>query len=85
MASDRVAELNARVAQLEERLREMERREEQSFDRMVRRFVPDDVRAHLRNAQREQLLAARTMLDHWIERTERGGEPPRRRESITVE
>jgi hypothetical protein len=85
MAKDRVTELQARIEELEERIREMERRDEQSVDRMIRRFVPDDVREHLRQAQKEQLLAMRTMLDHWIARTERGGEPPRRRESIVVE
>jgi BMFP domain-containing protein YqiC len=85
MARDRVTELQARIEELEERIREMERREEQSVDRMIRRLVPDDVREHLRHAQKEQLLAVRSMLDHWIARTERSAEPPRRRESITVE
>ncbi|TMD61732.1 MAG: hypothetical protein E6I87_01880 [Chloroflexi bacterium] len=86
MAKDRVSELQERVVELEERIRDMERREEQSVDRMIRRLVPDDVREHLRHAQKEQLLAVRSMLDHWIERTERNaGATPRRRESITVE
>jgi hypothetical protein len=85
MAKDRVSELQARVVELEERIRDMERKEEQSVDRMIRRLVPDDVREHLRHAQKEQLLAVRSMLDHWIERTERTAAPPRRRESITVE
>ena len=85
MATDRVGELQSRIEELEERIREMERRDEQSVDRMIRRFVPDDVREHLRHAQKEQLLAVRTMLDHWIARTEHTAETPRRRESITVE
>ena len=85
MAKDRVTELQARIEELEERIRDMERREEQSVDRMIRRFVPDDVREHLRSAQKEQLLAVRTMLDHWIARAERTSEAPRRRETITVE
>jgi hypothetical protein len=84
MAKDRVSELQTRIEELEERIREMERRDEQSVDRMIRRFVPEDVREHLRHAQKEQLLAVRTMLDHWIARTERA-DTPRRRESIVVE
>lgn len=85
MAKDRVTELQSRIEGLEERIREMERRDEQSIDRMIRRFVPDDVREHLRHAQKEQLMAVRTMLDHWIARTDRPVETPRRRESISVE
>ena len=84
MAADRVTELQARIEELEARIRDMERREERSIDRLMRRLVPDDVREHLRKAQKEQLLAVRTMLDHWIARTEHS-ETPRRRESITVE
>jgi hypothetical protein len=59
-----------RMHDLEQRLQRLERRET-AVDRSRR--VMDDVmprqtRDHLRNAGREQLLAVRTMLDHWIGR-----------------
>ncbi len=86
MAKDTVASLEARIAELEEKIREMERREEYGVEALVKKLLPEDVRSHLRSAQKEQLLAVRSMLDHWIERTERASsEPRRRRESITVE
>lgn len=86
MSQDRIADLQARVAELEARLREMERREEMSLDALVRKLLPEDVRTHMRAARKEQLLAIRSMLDHWIERSEETASgSPRRRESITVE
>ena len=83
---DTVVALQQRVAELEERIRRMEKSEEAGIESLMRKLLPDDVRIHLRTAQKEQLLALRSMLDHWIERTERAGsEPPRRRESITAD
>ncbi len=81
-----VVELQARIAELEERIRKMEKRDECSVETLIKKQLPDDVRSHLRAAQKEQLLAVRSMLDHWIDRTESAsGKTPRRRESITVE
>ena len=81
-----VAELQQRVAELEERIRTMERREDAGVEALMRKLLPDDVRSHLRSAQKEQLLAIRSMLDHWIERAEgTAHKTPRRRESISVE
>jgi len=74
---DTTAELRARIAQLEEKIKELERREEQGIEKMFRTLVPEDVRVHMRAAQKEQLLAVRSMLDHWIERAERSNETPR--------
>lgn len=85
MSQDRIAELQARVAELEARLREMEKCEETSLDTLVRKLLPEDVRTHMRAARKEQLLAIRSMLDHWIERGEETSASPRRRESISVE
>ena len=83
---DTVIALQQRVAELEERIRKMEKSEEAGMESLMRKILPDDVRTHLRTAQKEQLLAVRSLLDHWIERTERAAsEPPRRRESITVD
>ncbi len=82
---DTVAELQSRVAELEERIKEMEGHEV-GMEPLMRKFLPKEARAHLRAARKEQLLAVRSLLDHWIERTERdASEPPRRRESIRVE
>ena len=78
------SELEARIRELEEKLRAME---SERVDRM--RSVFDDVfpresRRHMRNAWKEQLMAVRSVLDHWIERQgDNGG--TKRRESIRVE
>ncbi len=86
MAEASSVDLQARVAELEERLADLERREreERPMRGVLRDLFPPEVRTHLRAAQREQLQAARSFLDHWIERLE-GSETPRRRESIQVE
>jgi hypothetical protein len=82
------AELVARIAVLEERLTELEARDrrEDPLERWLGTLLPGDSRDHLRKARREQLLAARSLIDHWIERIDRKpAEPRRRRESITLE
>jgi len=78
----------ARLAILEERLAELEAREADvgSIATLIAQLVPSDVRTHLRAARKEQLLAARAMMDHWIARIDRApAEPIRRRESIKLE
>jgi len=78
----------ARLAHLEERLAELEARESEaaSIETLIAQLVPSDVRTHLRAARKEQLLAARALLDHWIARTDRApAERIRRRESIKLE
>ena len=95
--------LTARLATLEARLAELEGQEranaaelaEDAIDRMVTRFMPVEARTHMRAARKEQLLAARSFIDHWIERLDRpavparrarsAGSTPRRRESIPLE
>jgi len=44
---------------------------EDRFWRVLEDAVPAEVRSHLRNARREILLAARTIIDDIVERTER--------------
>lgn len=102
--ADPDGEVAARVARLEARLAEFEEKEragaaelaEDAIDRMVSRFMPPEARRHLRAARKEQLLAARSFIDHWIERLDRppaaparrarrSGSTPRRRESIPLE
>ncbi len=82
------AELEARVAELEAKLASMEasRRASDPMNVMpqLKKLVPEDVWSHMRNAQKEQLMAIRSLLDHWIER---GDKDPMstRRESISIE
>lgn len=44
---------------------------EDRFWRVLEGAVPAAVRSHLRNARREILLAARTVIDDIVEKTER--------------
>lgn len=82
-------ELQARIAMLEERLAELEEhgRPEDPLERLLGGMLPSESRDHLRAARREQLLAARSFIDHWIERLDRKPMPKerRRRESISLE
>jgi uncharacterized coiled-coil protein SlyX len=81
---DRTAELEARIAALEERLARSERTPAAAMDKAVNAVLPGDTRRHIRAAWREQLLAVRSVLDHWIDAQEPGPEE-RARESIRVE
>lgn len=88
MPDGTTADLQARIAELEERLKDLERREqnERRVHDLLRDLFPHEVRSHLKAAQREQLMAARSFLDHWIDRLEKGeGKTPHGRESITVD
>ena len=87
MSQPDTEDLLARIGELEARIADMESRwEEPGVGSLVRRLVPPDARHHLRAARKEQLLAARAFIDHWIDRLEREPEPrPRRRERIELE
>ena len=39
---------------------------ETAFWAVMRNVFPDETRTHMKAAGREQLLAARSYLDHWI-------------------
>lgn len=54
---------------------------------LMRTLFPDETRRHMRAATREQLLAARSYIDHWLARMDRkSGEPAEpEREHITLE
>lgn len=86
MADRSTVDLHARIAELEQRLKDLERKEgdERRMANVLRDLFPPEVRTHLKAAQREQLMAARSFLDHWIDRLEHK-ETPRGRESITVD
>ena len=61
-------DLEARIGVLERRLRGGERREsiETAFWAVMRDLFPEETRKHMKAAGREQLMAARSYLDHWI-------------------
>ena len=88
MDDPRTAQLEARIADLERRLRGGEKREsvETAFWALMHNVFPDETRRHMKAAGREQLLAARSYLDHWISRMEANPttESPSR-ETIEVE
>ena len=80
------AELEARIAELEQRLKTMQAdRETWGAGALLDALFPPDVRKHIRAARKEQLLAMRSFLDHWIEKQDAAEARPRRRESISVE
>jgi hypothetical protein len=85
----RTAGLEARIDDLERRLRGGERREsmETAFWALMHNVFPDETRKHMKAAGREQLLAARSYLDHWIAKLEARTPPvePARKETIEVE
>jgi uncharacterized coiled-coil protein SlyX len=73
--------LEARIKELEARLARLERPAERVGDQIesvIRSVVPDETRTHMRAAWREQLLALRSFLDHWIEADGRDGAAPAR-------
>jgi len=84
-----MTDLETRLDEIEERIASMEAREAgmpRGLVGLMREVFPPEVRGHMRAARREQLLAARAFLDHWIERLEK--EPADRlprRESIPLE
>jgi len=81
-------DLEARIADLERRLPRSERREsvETAFWAIMRNIFPTETRSHMKAAGREQLLAARSYLDHWIARMDEAHpEEKTTHESIEVE
>jgi len=71
MDDGRLDQIERKVADLDQRASSMER----AMDTVMQRsrqamgeMVPAEARQHLRAAWRENLLAARTMLDHWAQR-----------------
>jgi hypothetical protein len=82
-------DMESRIASLEARLRGSDRREsmETAFWAVMHNVFPEETRRHMKAAGREQLLAARSYLDHWIAKlddAERAAPEPDR-ETIEVE
>jgi len=73
--------LEARIKELEARLARLERPADRIGDQIesvIRTVVPDETRGHMRAAWREQLMALRSLLDHWIESDRLDGASPAR-------
>jgi uncharacterized coiled-coil protein SlyX len=73
--------LEARIKELEARLARLERPADRIGDQIesvIRTVVPDETRGHMRAAWREQLMALRSFLDHWIESDRLDGASPGR-------
>jgi hypothetical protein len=78
---ERLHELEERVGQLEERRSPVERSRS-----AMNTVVPSETRRHLRAAGREQLLAVRSLLDHWIGRLrDEPDKPDNQRENIRID
>ena len=74
--------------QVEARLRRGDRRDsiETAFWALMHNVFPDETRKHMKAAGREQLMAARSYLDHWIAKLEeKDGARLTERETIEVE
>jgi len=75
MDDGRLDQIERKVADLDQRASSMER----AMDTVMARsraamgvMVPAETRKHLRAAWRENLLAARSMLDHWAKHLDDG-------------
>jgi hypothetical protein len=79
-------DLERRLATLEKRLARSEKRTaaESVFWAIVHNIFPEEARAHMKAAGREQLLAARVYLDQWIDRLDQGEPTSQRREQIEI-
>ena len=83
-------ELEARIADLERRVpraASAARAWRPPSGRSCANLFPGETRKHMKAAGREQLLAARSYLDHWIAKMDEAHaeEKPAPRESIEVE
>lgn len=79
-------ELEARIKELEERLRGMDEDRLRVRGRaLLDEIFPPESRKHMRAAWKEELMAVRSVLDHWIQKQDNGNTGTKRRESISVE
>jgi len=79
-------DLERRLAALERRLARGEKRTaaESVFWAIVHNIFPEEARAHMKAAGREQLLAARVYLDKWIGRLDKEEAKDQGREQIEI-
>jgi hypothetical protein len=83
----RTDEMESRIAELESRMRRGDRREsmETAFWALMHNVFPEETRRHMKAAGREQLLAARAYLDHWIAKLDDNRSEPAAPERETIE
>jgi hypothetical protein len=80
-------EMQERLEALERRFARSDRRSsaETAFWAVMHNLFPEEARIHMKAAGREQLLAARVYLDHWIARLqEPEAAEARRHENIEI-
>lgn len=88
MADDKTTDMERRLEALERRLARSERPSamEAAFWAFMHNLLPDEARTHMKAAGREQLLAARAYLDHWISKLDTTeAENGRRHENIEID
>jgi hypothetical protein len=87
MADPDTADLEARIEELERRNQRYDPRAsmETAFWAVMHNLFPDETRRHIKAASREQLLAARSYLDHWIARMDEKSSPEAHPERETIE
>jgi hypothetical protein len=79
-------ELEARVRELEDKIKILEGEGDRFGIRsLFEELFPSDARKHMRAARKEQLMAIRSVLDHWIAKTDEAPATGKRRESIAVD
>ena len=79
-------ELEARVRELEDKIKVLESEGDRFGIRsLFDELFPTDARKHMRAARKEQLMAIRSVLDHWIAKSDESATNPKRRESIAVD
>ncbi len=79
-------ELEARVRELEDKIKVLESEGDRFGIRsLFDELFPTDARKHMRAARKEQLMAIRSVLDHWIDKTDESATNTKRRESIAVD
>jgi hypothetical protein len=79
--------MESRIAELESRLSRGDRREsmETAFWALMHNVFPEDTRRHMKAAGREQLMAARAYIDHWIAKLDDKASEPAASERETIE
>ena len=79
-------ELEARVRELEDKIKVLEDEGDRFGIRsLFDELFPSDARKHMRAARKEQLMAIRSVLDHWIAKADEAPASAKRRESIAVD
>jgi hypothetical protein len=72
MDEDRLARLEQRLEDLDKRESAMEKAMDRAMDKSraaMGHLLPSETRRHMRASWHENLLAVRSLLDYWVERT----------------